>query len=451
MITTFEEAKYEFKKVSSQIRRRFKDIEFGFKLDQPNPNRVIKLEFYKACYLAHLRKKNKHVKIDTDKYQAFVNFARGEYKKAVLYSRVRIQATLKPSHRLCINKEMGSGYMYNALFVNGTVNTSQFKLESPIVTNLIIEHLNSYKRRSIEQKKIWLESSYQSSLSERRYKEALDELSNSGSIKPDSRDASRYVGVEIECASKLSFEDMKELIAKKAPSLSKSLRLGEDGSIRTEEGFTYPIEFRLLMKESDKERVLTLFQKVIGPYIKVNDSCGLHVHLDMRNRNYVRSFERLVDTTPILMSMVPKSRRENNYCVINKDKKEHSKAGRNGVGRYRVINPESFGKYKTLEVRVHSATKNATKIINWINLLTLVIDKEFSDNRAGKRIAEPKRRITNLISFFTKYEVPASLRNYITMRIAKFGRFKELKVPMELETIIPAVTTEVTTSQDEAS
>lgn len=175
MITTFEEAKYEFKKVSSQIRRRFKDIEFGFKLDQPNPNRVIKLEFYKACYLAHLRKKNKHVKIDTDKYQAFVNFARGEYKKAVLYSRVRIQATLKPSHRLCINKEMGSGYMYNALFVNGTVNTSQFKLESPIVTNLIIEQLNSYKRRSIEQKKIWLESSYQSSLSERRYEEALDE------------------------------------------------------------------------------------------------------------------------------------------------------------------------------------------------------------------------------------------------------------------------------------
>ena len=112
----------------------------------------------------------------------------------------------------------------------------------------------------------------------------------------------------------------------------------------------------------------------------------------------------------------------------------------------------SYNKYKTLEVRVHSATKNASKIIAWINLLTLIIDKEFVvDEVTKKGLKEPKRRITNLISFFTRYEVPAALRNYVTMRIAKFGRFKELSVPKELETVIPAVTTEVTTSQDEAS
>lgn len=447
MIKTYEEERHNIKKEIKELQRRCKDIKLTFHLEAPRLNKEAKTAFYKGCYLKHLRKKHKAQNVlHSEDYVTYMKHVRFEYKKVSIYKTIEVDGVLLPSHRLYRNQEMRLGYSYNDSFIYSTMTINNLNANH----QRIIETLQAFKQRTTAQKKVWLERSSMNKISLIRYEEAMEALSEGGSLSPNGNDTARYVGVEIECLSKLDFKNMRTLIAKEAPSLSKYLKLGEDGSIRTEEGFRFPIEFRLLMKETDKEKVLNLFQKVIGPHIKVNDSCGLHVHLDMRTRNYTRSFERLVDVTPILMSMVPKSRRENNYCVINKNKKEHSKAGRNGVGRYRVINPESFRKYKTLEVRVHSATKNASKIINWINLLTLVIDKEFADNRVGKRITEPKRRITNLISFFTKYEVPASLRNYITMRIAKFGRFKELKVPMELETIIPTVATEVTTSQDEA-
>ena len=451
MILTYEETYSLFRKKAQEIRRRFKGISFRFELDTPSINLAAKHSFYTGCHLKHLIKKNKKVKLDKDSYDTFIKYSRNEYKKAELHKKFFITATLSPSHRLYINREMSSDFLYDNPFSRISHRIVPGPLDMDI-TGEITSAIKHYKKRSVSQKKKWLAEESLSKIAAIKYDEAMEALEENGSITPNRNDTGRYVGVEIECASKLNFTDMRDLIARKAPSLSKYLRLGEDGSIRTEEGFSVPIEFRFLMKEQEKDKVLTLFQKVVGPYIKVNDSCGLHVHLDMRSRKYERSFERLVDVTPILMSMVPKSRRENQYCLINKNKKEHAMSGRNSVGRYRVVNPQSYNKYKTLEVRVHSATKNASKIIAWINLLTLIIDKEFVvDEVTKKGLKEPKRRITNLISFFTRYEVPAALRNYVTMRIAKFGRFKELSVPKELETVIPAVTTEVTTSQDEAS
>lgn len=172
---------------------------------------------------------------------------------------------------------------------------------------------------------------------------------------------------------------MKELIAKKAPSLSKSLRLGEDGSIRTEEGFTYPIEFRLLMKESDKERVLTLFQKVIGPYIKVNDSCGLHVHLDMRNRDKEKAYKSLYKALPYLTSRVDYTRLNNSYCKLNSDNELASFAEALRNGRYQAINPHSYNKHKTLEVRLKESTLNFREASSWVrDLIDIVNDKKKS-------------------------------------------------------------------------
>lgn len=450
MIQTYEEERYAIRKDAIRLKRQFKDIKVEVFFEKEYINREIKKSLYQVCYLKHLIKKHKTDKIfytNTD-YTDWVRNVRFEYKKTAIYTKVTVKATLLSSHRLYINREMGTYFHYNEPFYSSIVMSSSLKE----LFHNIVNTLRSYKKFDIQSKKRWLETSSKSKLSIQRYDEAMEALSEGGSFSPKRDDTSKYVGVEIECLSKINFDEMRDVIATEAPSLSKYLKLGEDGSIRTEEGYNNAIEFRFLMKDSEKEKVLNLFQKAVGPYIKVNDSCGLHVHLDMRSRPYARSFERLVDVTPILMSMVPKSRRENSYCLVNKNKKEHALTGRASVGRYRVINPQSYGKYKTLEVRVHSATKNASKIINWINLLTLIVDKEFTFNTESKKgLKEPKRRITNLISFFTRYEVPANLRNYITMRIAKFGRFKELLIPKELEALLPSQTTEVTTSQDEAS
>lgn len=275
------------------------------------------------------------------------------------------------------------------------------------------------------------------------------------SLKPESTAKDNYVGIEIECASSKDTDDMIEHIALTRPSLSKYVRVGSDGSIRTEEKFPYAIEFRLMVKEQDKDRIIKEFIEVTKGLLKVNNSCGLHVHIDMRNRNYGRSFEQLYVAMPILMSMVPSSRRSNTYCKENTNKKGWS-SGRSD--RYEVLNTTSFRKYKTLEVRVHSATTSAYKIINWIDLLLCVVDKKFevqltSDGKPDKVTAAPDRQIRSLIRFFDRFSVPANLRNYVVRRIAKFGKTESLIVPKELTAAVPvnATANEEESMQEESA
>lgn len=299
--------------------------------------------------------------------------------------------------------------------------TSEWKQYKELLKELSVPQLKEYKKKA---------------------RESFIKIQN---LKPAQKDTSNFVGIEIECASKLDASSLEDLIINKAVLLHKVVRVGSDGSIRTDEVYRHPIEFRLLIKQSEVAKVLPKFMALMKPYIKVNASCGLHVHLDMRNRGYGRSYERLYTTLPLLESMVPKTRRTNTYCRINNDKKEWERVDYDRVNpRYQALNPTSYGKFKTLEVRIHSATTNARKIINWIDLLTLIIDKKFEEG-----IKEPSRSISSLLAFFTKYQIPTHLRNYVVQRISKFGKAKNLTVPKELESVIPNNVTEHTTEQDE--
>lgn len=268
-----------------------------------------------------------------------------------------------------------------------------------------------------------------------------------GHLAPTANDKSNYVGVEVECISQLNQSKLSQLLVDKAPSLVKYVRIGSDGSVRASEKYPHAFEFRIMAKQELIQGVMERFFNVLKGIISVNSSCGLHVHLDMRNRNYGQSYERLYTALPTLQSMVPKSRRGNTYCKINKDKKDWSKGG----DRYQAINPQSYRQRRTVEIRLHSATTNPVKVNNWIRLLTLIVDKTFDFNKKTGKSSEPQRSLNSLLSFFTKYEVPSDLRNYVTRRIAKFGKAEELKVPKELEPMLNGTGTDsVTTEQDEA-
>lgn len=279
----------------------------------------------------------------------------------------------------------------------------------------------------------------------RQEAEEVWEDSDAPSLQPKLGDKDPYVGIEVECLSKFNKENLIQHLVDRAPLLHKYVRIGYDGSIRTTDTYPHAFEFRILCKQSEVEKISTRFFEVLKGIIKVNGSCGLHVHLDMRNRNFGRSYERLYMSLPVLASMIPASRREGNtYCKLNNNKS----GWQNPSDRYLAINPVSYRKYKTLEVRMHSATTNAKKVINWIKLLTLIVDKEFTVNKEGKSL-EPQRTLSSLLSFFTKYEIPSDLRNYVTQRIAKFGKYKTLSIPKELEAIIPSNGTDVSVEQDE--
>lgn len=259
-------------------------------------------------------------------------------------------------------------------------------------------------------------------------REATEAFREGENLAPKQKDKDNYVGIEIECVSKINSRTIVEMFIKKSPLLHKYVRVGSDGSIRAEEGFPYGYEFRIMCKQTEVPKVMNRFFEVLKGNIKVNSSCGLHVHLDMRNRNYGKSFERLFTALPLLSSMVPRSRRSNSYCKINTDK-DGWKNPRSD--RYLALNPTSYERHRTLEVRLHSATANANKVINWVRLLTQIIDAPLSEAE------EPKRTLSSLSTFFNKYSLPADLRNYITRRISKFGKTDTLSIPKELESLFP--------------
>lgn len=307
------------------------------------------------------------------------------------------------------------------------------KVRNSLSTSMVYrEWLDMQKRAAIPQLKEYK-------------KKARDMFDLVQTLKPAPADKFNYVGIEIECMSKLNTSDFEDLIIEKAVMLHKYVRVSTDGSIRTNETHRHPIEFRLMMKDTEVVSVMTRFMKLVKPYIKVNASCGLHVHLDMRNRNYGKSFERLYTTLPLLESMVPNSRRTNTYCRINQEKKEWMT--RDGQ-RYQALNPTSYHKFRTLEVRMHSATTNAQKVINWVQLLSIIVDRKFVGVN-GKELNEPSRSVSSLLAFFTKYDIPTALRNYIVQRISKFGKSKTLKIPKELDSMIPNQPTTADTEQDE--
>lgn len=167
--------------------------------------------------------------------------------------------------------------------------------------------------------------------------------------------------------------------------------LGDDGSIKEDVGdfgynhegrcygephcycsfpeiFTY--ELRLLVKQKNVTKAMDELKKAfsrIDP--KVNESCGLHVHLDMRNRDRLKCFNNLVNSQDILYSMQSSERRHNDYC-----RRQNIPDWDHGLEHHLGISSDAYQYHKTIEVRVHEGCVDANKIGNWIKILTKIVD-----------------------------------------------------------------------------
>lgn len=103
---------------------------------------------------------------------------------------------------------------------------------------------------------------------------------------------------------------------------------------------------------------------------RVNGSCGLHVHLDSRFHDNELMYEALFRNQKLLYSMVPASRKDGRYS--KESEYDNFKDARNNTDRYQGINPHSYDKYRTIEVRLHSGTTNFSKISRWVRLLQAI-------------------------------------------------------------------------------
>jgi hypothetical protein len=180
-------------------------------------------------------------------------------------------------------------------------------------------------------------------------------------LSPSNYKYDRAIGIEIECYG--------SYLKEKLPIWAREK---QDGSL--DNG---GVEFALLLKRSELEMRLHKFCSLLYNH-KVNKRCGLHIHLDQRNKTekeVIKLAKHLDKWLSALKEFLPLSRRENNYCKFG--------VSRFNGSRYRAVNVCSFAKYKTLEIRVHSGTTDYTKIISWIRLLELLSVINFKPKGEG--------------------------------------------------------------------
>ena len=116
--------------------------------------------------------------------------------------------------------------------------------------------------------------------------------------------------------------------------------------------------------------------------VKVNASCGLHIHFDAANfslqtwKNIAISYKHIES---VIDKFMPESRRNNNYCrslrniieqkINNAQSIDNLQQAAFENTRYFKVNPQSYSRHKTIEFRQHAGSINYDKISNWVLFL----------------------------------------------------------------------------------
>lgn len=118
---------------------------------------------------------------------------------------------------------------------------------------------------------------------------------------------------------------------------------------------------------------------------KVNDSCGLHVHMDAAEfdlqtwKNLVITYKRLEN---VIDHFMPRSRRNNTFCrplttisetIINQASNIGELRAAFNHNRYHKVNLEAYARHRTVEFRQHGGSTNFTKMSAWIYFLAKMI------------------------------------------------------------------------------
>ena len=189
--------------------------------------------------------------------------------------------------------------------------------------------------------------------------------------EPNAHD--NYIGIELEFFAPDNSRHFEKCLIKEG--LEGMAYIKGDASIEWEEseidGEDYNdwrgYELTILAKEEEVYNVVDKVSKVLFNIdARTNETCGLHVHLDMRNKNYKRVYYNLASMESLLYKMVDKDRSSNEYCrkVTSSEWDDSSNdhyVGINGKGAY--------ARFETIEVRMHQGTINKKEIKNWIKLL----------------------------------------------------------------------------------
>lgn len=218
-----------------------------------------------------------------------------------------------------------------------------------------------------------------------RYNQAIFD-----SVTPPKKSRKNFVGVELEFRTSYP----KSVIGYELSKLGikSKISVGTDGSIVTDDARPFGIEVRVCDTEDNINKTIAKVLSVLKNLdCQTDESCGLHVHLDMRNRNPGKVYKKLYEAYSDLKKKVAKHRLTNENCNMNrfncfhKERKVCYVWDRDVAGnpirvllhqpsKYSYINTLAYKEKKTLECRLHEGTLNIRKINKWINSLLKVVN-----------------------------------------------------------------------------
>lgn len=188
--------------------------------------------------------------------------------------------------------------------------------------------------------------------------------------RPQTSD--NHIGLEIEFMTANGRADL-EAMRNALGNLAAYVQLDWE-NIDNESTYLDGFEAKLLVKESEYSQVVPAIFGVLSNFAPLVDNrCGLHVHLDMRNRDEYQAFKTLVESQDKLYAKIADHRKENVYCKrnIRTNLDEY-----NCWDKYWAINSLSLESYRTLEVRLHESTFDASKVIDWIGTILAIVNQE---------------------------------------------------------------------------
>jgi Putative amidoligase enzyme len=225
----------------------------------------------------------------------------------------------------------------------------------------------------------------------------------------------QWRSIEFELIFKSKLDQDEFANAARWSGYSQNVTIKHDGSIKrnADDATGVPQEV-VVSYQVGKEDVVHKICGLLKGRAYVNQTCGTHVHFDMRHISDAATAYgiglRLAQAVPALKLLLPKSRRANKFCseIINAVDCDNSK-------RYAFINMNAYTKYKTIEVRGHSGTIRADKILGWINLCGTIM----------AMTAAPKS-IETIDALIETYTLNDTLKEYVRSRFAHFNVLAEL-------------------------
>lgn len=191
---------------------------------------------------------------------------------------------------------------------------------------------------------------------------------------------SNFIGIEMEMISDITLEQMAMLIT--IYKLSHKIRIMTDVSIKAELDCPHTFELNIMDTEYNIHNTLDQLGKLLSNTdfkFRVNNSCGTHIHLDMRNRDAKESYAKLYDNLDAIIGSTKKARADNDYCKRNIERDmelANQKFASSRGARYQAINPTSIDKHGTLEVRVFEGTTDIYKVKSWVDLLLNIVNSQ---------------------------------------------------------------------------